>query len=276
MIAAFYWLVWLLYAVAGFFYLRDFLYKHPNDRRTAQQMIIAAIGTHLLLLLVSVYHLHRLPVATVSEALSTFVWMTALIYWLLERAMVMRRVADRSMGTLILPVLLCLLLISILTYRPDEQVAGVLKDVRFEFHVLTLLVAYGAFAISFIASLLHTLLDREIRKRTVRVFYSRLPSLAFFEKISNTAIDIGLVFATVGYATGFYSAMQVWNSFLLSDPKFISALLPWFVYCIHFLGRRFVGWSGQFAATLSLVGFTLILFSFIVISLLFTRLHRFV
>jgi len=270
------WLLWSLYGIVSLFYFRDFLYKQSSDRKRAQQLIIVLLMAHAAYLLLQFIAQQRVLVATVSEALSTFVWLTALIYWLLERGIITKQTADRSMGAFILPVLWILFTISNVTYKANEPVANVLQDVRFEIHVMAMLLSYGAFAISFIASLLHTFLAREIKKRDLRLFYSRLPSLAFFDKISNAAVDIGLLFATLGFVLGFYSALKVWDSFLLSDPKFLVTLVSWLVYCVHFAGRKFVGWSGQLVASISLIGFGLILFSFIIISLLFTSLHRFI
>ncbi|MFQ5628130.1 MAG: cytochrome c biogenesis protein CcsA [bacterium] len=276
MIASIPWLIWVFYGIVSLFYFRDFLYKEARDRKRAQQAIVATLVAHAAFLIFQFINLKRIPVATVSEALGTFVWLTALIYWLLERGMFIKQIADRSMGTFILPGLWILFTISNVTYKINEPVADVLQDVRFEIHVLAMLLSYGAFAISFIASLLYTFLAREIKKRDLRLFYSRLPSLAFFDKISNAAVDIGLLFATLGSVLGFYSAFKVWDSFFLSDPKFLVTLLSWLIYCVHFTGRKLVGWSGQLVASISLVGFSTILFSFVIISLLFTSLHRFI
>ena len=266
----------MLYGITSLFYLRDFLYKRGSDRTNAQRTIVLALGLHAAFFVYLVLGLRRIPVATLSEALSTFVWLTALIYWLLEKGLVTQLKADRSMGTFILPILWLLFTVANLTFQADEPIAEVLKDVRFEMHVFAMLLSYGAFTISFIASLLHILLAREIKKRDLRLFYSRLPSLAFFDNISNRAVDIGLFFATIGFALGFYSAAKVWDSFLLADPKFLVTVFSWAIYFVHFFGRRFIGWSGRLVANLSILGYSVILFSFIIISLLFSSLHRFI
>lgn len=237
---------------------------------------IISIAGHAVFLTYVSFEAGRLPVATVSESLSTFVLLTAAMYWLLERGMIKQLSPDRSMGTFILPLLALLLAIANFTYIENEPIVPVLQDVTFEIHVLALLFSYGAFALSFIASLLHVLMAREIKKRTLSLFYSRLPSLAFFDRISNRAIDVGLLLATIGFIVGFYYAFQVWQSFMLADPKFLAALLPWGIYLLHFLGRKLSGWGGQRTASISLLGFAFIMFSFIVISFLFTSLHHFI
>lgn len=266
-----FWFIVGLYAAACGFYWRGFLYKQEKGLQLAQRWFWGAILVHLLTLILLSYDLKRLPVATLSEAFTTFVWLTGTIYYVLER-----RLKDHSIGAFILPLLLIMLLISNITFDRNEPIAEVLKDVRFEVHVLTLLLAYGAFALSFIASLLHTLLSRELQKHDLGMFYSRLPSLPFFDRISNSAVDIGLIFLTIGLILGAYNAALVWQDKLFTDPKIYSAFLSWIIYGIHFAGRRFGNWYGQRAATISLIGFGWLIFSFVIISMYFSNLHHFV
>jgi ABC-type uncharacterized transport system permease subunit len=265
------WLIFAVYGAACVFYWRGFFHDRHKDHQWAQVFFVTALIGHLAFIIYFIVHLGRVPVATVSETLGTFVWLTACIYWILEK-----RLKNHSMSAFILTILAVILAVGNATFSEKDRIAEILQDIKFELHVLTLLVAYGAFAISFIASLLHTFLNREIQKRRFRVFYSRLPSLPFFERISNAAIDIGLVFATIGMAIGLRYALDIWEGFFFSsDPKFIAAFVTWLIYCAHFLGRRFAGWGVQRTATVSIIGFSWLLFSFLVISMLFTSLHDF-
>jgi ABC-type uncharacterized transport system permease subunit len=264
------WMVFLAYALTAVFYLRDFLYRQDRDRSIAAYLLYLALALHTGWLLFLGLHLHRIPVATVGEALTTFVWLSALMYLFLEK-----RLHERSMGTFILPILVVLLAISNSFFQVDEPIRPILKDVKFEVHVLLMLLAYGAFSISFIASLLHTLLDREIQKRNMGVFFKRLPSLAFFERLSNIAVDIGLVFTVLGFIQGLHNALEVWINSPLRDPKVIALLLTWFIYTLHFLLRKFAGWRGQRAAVISMLGFGFLMFSFLFITLFLPSNHRF-
>lgn len=264
------WIIFGLYALTGYLYWRAFLSKRSDDFLWARRLFSATLIAQSVFIIYFAFKFGRLPIATVNETFGTFVFLTAAIYWVLEK-----RLGEFSMGVLILPIFLILLAIGNLTFRGDEPIAEVLKDVKFGAHVLAMLLAYGAFAISFIASLLHKLLTREIQKHELGMFYSRLPSLPFFERISNAAIDIGMIFATIGLGLGVYFASQVWQGYLLSDPKFTAAFLTWLIYGIHAIGRRVSGFSGQRAATISLIGFSWLLFSYVIISMLFTKVHHF-
>lgn len=263
------WIILLIYVIACFFYWRGFSFNRTIDYLWAQRFLALALIFHLSFLAFSTLTMKRIPIANIGEVMGTLVWLTACIYFVLEI-----RLKNFSMGAFILSILSVLMLIGNLTFRKVDSIAEVLQDVRFETHVLALLIAYGSFSISFIASLLHTLLDREIQKRRFSVFYSRLPSLPFFQRISNSAIDIGLVFATIGISIGIYQALVVWEEFFLKDPKIIAAIVTWLIYCVHFFGRRFTNWGAQRTATLSLIGFSSLMISFLIIST-FASMHNF-
>lgn len=264
------WIVVVLYGIAWLLYLRDFYQKRTPASVQSQSAFSVALFAHIALLAWQTWDMGRIPFATVSETLTTFVAITAALYWVQER-----RLRNYSMSTFILPVLLLMLVVSVVTARPVGSIPDILRDVKFEIHVFTLLVSYGAFTVSFIASLLFLFLSREIKKRRLGLFYSRLPSLPFFEQISNTSVNTGLVFGAIGLAMGTYFALQVWSNFLFSDPKFAIAFGNYIVYLLHFLGRKYGGWQGRRAAIISLVGFAFLLFSFLITSLLLTSVHKF-
>jgi ABC-type uncharacterized transport system permease subunit len=264
------WLIPLLYAVTAGFYWLAFINKLPESHRVANRCFMLTLAAHLFTIIDFMIAFKRVPIATVSETFSTMVFLTAVVYWMLER-----RLRELSIGALLFPVFVLLLAIGNLTFRSREGTPDILGDVRFEIHVVAMLLAYGAFSISFIASMLYKLLAREMRQHELGVFYSRLPSLPFFEKISNTAIDSGVVFATIGLGLGLYFSRQVWGASILLEPKLFSAVITWLIYVAHSAGRRLFQFSGRRAATLSLVGFCFLMFSYLVISMLFTRVHHF-
>ncbi|MDQ7052469.1 MAG: cytochrome c biogenesis protein CcsA [candidate division KSB1 bacterium] len=264
------WLVLGVYLLADLFYCREFYRKENRDRKLATGFFLVALVLHLCYLVYLGIFNQRLPVATVSESTSTLVWLTAVIYLVLEN-----RLKERSMGGFILSVLLIVLFYSNMTFQYNEKISPILEDVEFEIHVMVMLFAYGGFIVSFIASLMHTMLSRELQKRHLGLFFRRLPSLAFFEEINNVAVNIGLMFMTIGLILGLKNALSVWDPKRLIDPKILATFLTWAIYFIHFMGRRFLGWRGQRAASVSMVGFGWLIFSFMFISMLFQSVHRF-
>lgn len=272
MIHAFHWLIWGIYAIAAVQYLRLFREKkNTPDSPLIRPFFTLALGIHLAYFMSFIITHGRLQVASLSEALSSFVLLTALCYWLLEL-----RLREMSMGTFILPILLVLLALSNILYAQPENISPILNDWMFEIHVSCMLISYGAFTLAFIASLLQYLLSRELKKLSMGVFYTRLPSIPFFERINPAAVDIGVVFGVVGFGLGLYGASIVWKNLMLNDPKFYSALIGILIFAFHSIARRFLGWRGERVALIAMFGYGWILFSFILISILFSTQHHFV
>lgn len=270
MITLMQWIVFLLYALTTFFYWYDFITEKNSVDKKAIYTFALAVVSHLGLLVYFIFDIGRLPIATVSEALGTFVWITATLYFLLEF-----RLKERSQGVLILSVILVLLANANLTFNISKEINPILYDVKFEIHVFAMLLGYSGFALSFIASILHLILSWEIQRKQLGLFYRRLPSLAYFERISSAAINVGLIFTGIGFILGFYFAAQVWNFNIYTDPKIVMVVVTWLIYFIHYIGRKFGKIRGQRAAVVSVVGFCLILFSFLLISTLIPSAHQF-
>jgi HemX protein len=264
------WSITAIYGVVGYFYWKSFYSKKSQDLKTTRILFIFVLFCHLGLLISQIIKFNHLPIINLSQALSTFVWLTGITYLTLEY-----RLKNSTMGIFIIPIFLLLLIVSNLAFPKDEVIPDVLRGIKFEIHVISMLLAYGSFTLSFISSLLILLFRREIRKKNLGPFYSRVPSLPFFDKISNAAVDIGLIFSTIGILLGIYYAINVWENFLFGDLKFSAAFITWIIYVFHFGGRKLAGWQASRSSTISIVGFGWLLFSFVIISLFFTRLHQF-
>jgi ABC-type transport system involved in cytochrome c biogenesis permease subunit len=179
------------------------------------------------------------------------------------------------MGVFFLPVVAVLHAFASFKLDLDKPLAPVLTDILFEFHVVILIASYTAFAISFIASIMYLLLSREIQSSRLGIFFDRLPSLDFFDNLSNLAVNTGLILISIGILMGVYMGLSVWEGNWYADPKFISAMLSWVIYLCHLFTRRAFGWHGKRAAILSAIGFLWLLFSFFIVNEYLSEFHNF-
>lgn len=265
------WLVAAAYTVAFVQYLNVFRTAKTDAPLRPGQLAAVAIGLHLGYLCHLAVMMGRLPVTGVFEAMTTCAWLFGVVYLILEW-----RLREPSLGLFILPFILVLHILSNLFLDLDRQLPPVLlAEVVFEIHVIILLLAYSAFAISFIASLFYLLLSREIQKKSPGLFYRRLPSLAFFDTLSNRGVNIGLMFLTIGVALGIYEGFKLAEQFLQWDFKYLAVALTWTIYVLHLLGRLALGWQGRRAAVISVLGFSSLLFSFIIVSTSLSQVHHF-
>ena len=265
------WLVAVAYGIAFVQYLSVFRTAQSHGPLRSGQLAGIAIVLHLGYLCHLTVVMGRMPVTSVFEALTTCAWLFGVVYLILEW-----RLREPSLGLFILPFMLVLHVLSNFFLDLDRQLPPVLmQEVVFEIHVIILLLAYSAFAISFIASLFYLLLSREIQKKTTGLFYRRLPSLAFFDTLSNRGVNIGLMFLTAGVALGVYEGLKLAEQFLKWDIKYLTVALTWVIYSLHLLGRMTLGWQGKRAAIISVLGFGSLLFSFIIVSTSLSHVHHF-
>lgn len=265
------WLVVAAYGLALVYYVRAFRLGRPAESVRAGKLMALAVVLHLLYLIHLTAFVRHLPVTDVFETMTTCVWLFGAVYLILEW-----RLQEHSLGLFILPVIIVLQIISNLFLDFSHELPAILHDVVFEVHVLMILLSYAAFAISFIASLLYLLLSRDLERKSLGLFYRRLPSLAFFDSLSNFSVNVGLIFLTLGVGLGIYIGAKIPEPFFNSlDPKFLAVGLTWLIYAFHTLLRRSVGWQGKRAAVVSVLGFGWVLFSFIVVSLVFSKVHQF-
>jgi len=125
-------------------------------------------------------------------------------------------------------------------YVPTEATMGVVQRI-FYFHVPVAWVAFLAFFIVFIYSILY-LWKRENR----------------FDNIAGVSAELGIVFTTVVLITGSIWAKPAWGVWWVWEPRLTAALALWFIYIAYFMVRSYAGESSRgarFAAVIGIVGF---------------------
>ena len=100
--------------------------------------------------------------------------------------------------------------------------------------------------------LTYVLQFKEIKKKHLGYFYTRLPSLHVLDAMNSRAVVVGWLFLTVGVLVGIVWTAQARglapdNSNLqamsLQDPKIFIAVLTWAVYSFAMFARKTLGWT---------------------------------
>jgi ABC-type transport system involved in cytochrome c biogenesis permease subunit len=264
------WFVLAGYITGFWYYFQYFRENNRKTARTARILLSVSITLHTVYLVFLAFELGHLPLGSVNQVFTSLAWCAILVYFFLEV-----RLREMTMGVFFLPVVAALHAFACVTLDIDQPLAPVLTDILFEVHVIILIASYSAFAISFIASIMYLLLSREMQSRSLGIFFERLPSLDFFDKLSNLAVNTGLILISGGIGIGIYMGLNVWEGDWMTDPKFIAAMLSWIIYLSHLLTRRAFGWQGKRAAILSSIGFAWLLFSFLIVNEYFSEFHNF-
>ncbi len=83
------------------------------------------------------------------------------------------------------------------------------------------------------------------------------------DQITYDAIRFGFVLLTVGLLVGSVWAKAAWGDFWVWDPKENWSLVTWLVYGAYLHLRKVKGWRGDKAAWLAIVGFAVVMFTYL-------------
>jgi cytochrome c-type biogenesis protein CcsB len=171
------------------------------------------------------------------------------------------------MGPIVTALVLVLLMVAVLwLYAPVEPLSEALNSPWLVIHVMSAIIATGAFTLGGITSALY-LVRARAEKRGVdatRGYVARLPSLAVLDRVSYRIHAFAFpVWTFAVLISGPIWAHQAWSSYWNWDPKEVCAFITWVVYAAYLHARATAGWRGRNAAILALVGVATLWFNFI-------------
>ncbi len=263
-------LLTLLYALSTWMYISYFYNNTDLWRQRVKILFHTAVFLHIFYFFGFLFKYDRIPIANSPEALGTFVLLSAIIYIAFEK-----RVKEESLGAFLLPLFTMIMFLSALIPHNPDNISPTLFKVSFEVHVLFMLVGYSGFTLSFVSSTLYLLLNHQLSQRKAGLFFRRLPSLQFFERISRFSIDGALFFIFLGFVTGSYFGFQVWSIEFLKDPKVISVSVTWLIYAGHFIIRHTKSASDKSLSILAISGYLFLILSSAISLGLLHSLHNF-
>jgi ABC-type transport system involved in cytochrome c biogenesis permease subunit len=126
-----------------------------------------------------------------------------------------------------------------------------------QLHVATGALAYGAFAVACGLSVMHLVRDA----RTGALV--GLPTPGALDEFNYRALTLGYPWMSLVLITGAIWAQLAWGRFWSWDIKETWTLATWLVYTVVLHLRTVRGWRGKPIAALTILGFALVLFTFL-------------
>ena len=102
-----------------------------------------------------------------------------------------------------------------------------------------------------------------------------LPSADVLDRVTYKTICIAFPLLTGMIATGAYWANRTWGSYWSWDPKETWAAITWLVYAGYLHMRITRGWRGRRAAYFAILGFGVVIFTFLGVTYLLPGLHAY-
>jgi len=259
----------LLYVLSLALYLSYLYANKPWIGRFASLCLLGGLLLNFFSLLNRARLLQSVPYQDLYGSMSLFAWFLGLTYLGLE---IVHR--QRSVGPFVLPFVLLLFVIA--EYAPVSPLAPPSgRGSLFALHVTLSILAYSAFAISFVLSLIYLIQNHVLRGRKPGATFWNYPSLQTLDRMSRSSVLMGIVALSIGIAAGFVSVYRVRGQVWEGDPKEIWSLLIFATYGSYLWLARTTAWRGARASYLSVVNFLFVLFSYTVVNLFLSHYHRY-
>ncbi|OPX19476.1 MAG: c-type cytochrome biogenesis protein CcsB [Desulfobacca sp. 4484_104] len=224
---------------------------------------------HTLNLILAVMEQGYFPGASLGQALRLFSWTLVGTFLFLTW-----RHPIRVLGTLVAPLAALTLTGSLILPQPGP-VAPLLQSLWLSFHIATALLGNATFTLAFMGGILYLVQEHQLKSKKFGFFYRRLPSLEALDALNYYCLTIGFPLLTAGIITGSIYAQYTLGSFWRWDPKETLTLIAWLIYAALLHERLAVGWRGRRAALMAIIGFLVLVVTFVGANLWLQGYHSF-
>ena len=253
--------------------------KKPALSKLAIRVQIAALVVHTAAIVLRGIAMGRLPMANQYEFSTAFAWALALVSLIF-----ILKFRFPVLGAFASPVTLLLAVyagvqklneLKIIAAGGVDSIRNLMPALRSSWlgiHVSTVIIAYGAFGVSFVLSIIFLLRDR---MKENGFWDQHIPKKEKLDTISYRCVSLGMMFLTVTIGIGGIWAENAWGSYWSWDPKETWALVTWIIYLVYLHLRIRRGWNGRTAAIFGVFGFLCVLFTYIGVNTLLPGLHSY-
>jgi cytochrome c-type biogenesis protein CcsB len=198
------------------------------------------------------------PVSNLHETLSLAGWTIAGVFLLFQD-----RYRLKILGIYAAPLNTFVMVIAARLPNVPSKTHTIFNSLWLIVHVVAIFIGEASLALACGAGLLYLLQENAIKSKQRGFFFKRLPSLELLDHTGYACIVTGFTMLTFGLITGLIYAKSVWGRFWSWDPKEVWSGITWILYAALLHQRLTVGWRGRRAAIMAIIGFAVILFTFL-------------
>lgn len=247
-----------LYGCATAAYLACLVRTSPQLSRWAGRILAAGFTAHLLSTIHLAVQMEYLPLTNMQESLSFFSFAVVGCFIFFER-----KYKVTMLGSFVIPIALVMLTLSSSLHSEARELPPLLQSNWFWFHALLAFASYACFTIAGGVAVMYLIQHYFLKKKQFGALFQKLPSLETMDEISYRCLTIGFPLLTLAIISGSIWSEQAMGSYWIWDPKQTWSLIIWFIYAALLHGRLTIGWRGKRAAILSIIGFIVMLFTFL-------------
>jgi ABC-type uncharacterized transport system permease subunit len=257
-----YLVAFLLYGLIGWHFWRT---KWKTSTQPMDGVIVAVSWENFAILIPLILHGYTLYLSIfagsglsfgVGNAVSSIVWLTALVYWLSSffyRLEVLQ--------TLVAPVAAVAVLLPLVF--PSLRPLANTEFPAFKAHILVAMMAYSLLTIAALHALLMAVVERRLHHPTMPSVLANLPPLLTMEKLLFRIIWVGFILLTLTLVSGVVFSEEVFGQPLKFTHKTLFGFISWGVFAALLTGRELYGWRGRIAIRWTLIGFVILLLAYL-------------
>ena len=259
----------LSYMLSAAAYLAYFFLQKSPLQRGGFFLLLAGFVFHTASITLDFIHQGHMPVSNLRETLSFSGWTVAGVFLVLHL-----RYKLKVLGMIAAPFLTLIMIV--VSQLPDEpaQTAAIFQNFWLISHVTVIFLGEAAFALACGVGILYLFQENSIKKKKNRFVLKRLPSLDLLDSTGYGCIVLGFTMLTLGLITGLVYAKSIWGRFWSWDPKEVWSGISWLFYAVLLHERLTVGWRGRKSAIMAIVGFAVLVFTFLGVNLLMEGHHK--
>ncbi len=266
----FFYLVVIFYLTSSVFLIYFFVKLNDIFLNYSKKALILGFVFHLINFFIRFYKAKHFPVTTLYEALTFFALVIIFFQILID-------IKYKAKGICAFSIFFSTFLMIIAIFLPCKitNLPPSLQSIWLPLHVIFSFMGNGMFAIACGIGILYLIQLKFLKNKKLSVLFFRLPSLETLDNLNYLCISIGFPLLSFGIITGSIWASQAWGSYWSWDPKETWSLITWFVYAALLHGRINARWRGKKSAIFSIIGFCVVLFTFLGVNLLLPGLHTY-
>ncbi len=260
-------IVMIVYFAAMILYFVFIAAKKEAIAKTALILQAAGLILHTAALICRGIGAGRLPLTNQYEFATSFAWglcLVSLIFIL--------RYHFHVLGAFAAPVTFLIIGYAAMQSKEVRELMPALRSGWLGFHVSTAIIAYGAFGVSFVLSIIFLARDR---MRESGFLDQHIPDREKLDMISYRSVSLGILFLSFTIITGAIWAERAWGSYWSWDPKETWSLITWIIYAVYLHLRLRRGWRGRSAAIFAVIGFICVLFTYVGVNTLIPGMHSY-
>ena len=246
-----------IYVFAWLWHFRGWKQQSAKNTRIAIRLLTVGWVFHLLMVGLRWYRADHVPMLSAFEFVTFFALLVFGVFLLFAR-----QERNQALGVFLVPVGLLLMIYAAFMSKAIEPELAIFDSLLLQFHILTTLLGYAAWSVTFAASVCFLYLER---KKQVA------PGL--FDQMAYRAAFFAFAFLTLGIITGALWSDKVFGQLWFWDPKETWSFITWLIFMAYLHARYTLEWRGRRAAILAIVGFAALVFTYVGVDFLLPQIH---